>query len=77
MEAHYALEADDGTPIYIVNRGIFTAPASVLAQVDAGDVVPEDAYYFGRRPSLTLPPARTHGFPTGCSSPHAGSRPTK
>ena len=29
VEAHYALEADDGTPITIVNKGLYVAPAEV------------------------------------------------
>ena len=45
FEAHYLLEADDGTPIYIHNRGIAWSSPEVLARLEAGeDVAPEDTY---------------------------------
>ncbi|MEY4761054.1 MAG: hypothetical protein RLZZ200_910 [Pseudomonadota bacterium] len=45
FEAHYQLEADDGTPIYIHNRGIAYSAPEVLARIEAGDaVLPEETY---------------------------------
>lgn len=45
FEAHYMLEADDGTPIYIHNRGIAWSSAEVLARIEAGGpVAPEETY---------------------------------
>jgi hypothetical protein len=55
VEAHYALEADDGTPIYIVNKGLFVAPPVVLARVDAGETVSADEYYFRAAPVFDAP----------------------
>lgn len=55
VEAHYGLEADDGTVIYIVNKGLFTAPAEVIARVDAGETVDPDAYYFRSAPVFDAP----------------------
>lgn len=45
FEAHYLMEADDGTPIYIHNRGIAYSSPDVLARVEAGErVSPSDTY---------------------------------
>ncbi len=61
VEAHYALEADDGTPIYIVNKGLFVAPASVIERVDAGQAVGDDEYYFRTAPVFDAPDG-PHGW---------------
>ncbi len=45
FEAHYMLEADDGTPIYIHNRGIAYSSPDVLTRIEAGEPVgPEETY---------------------------------
>lgn len=45
FEAHYMLEADDGTPIYIHNRGIAYSAPDVVRRIEAGEAVaPEDTY---------------------------------
>lgn len=45
FEAHYMLEAEDGTPIYIHNRGIAWSSPAVLARIEAGEPVdPGDTY---------------------------------
>jgi hypothetical protein len=45
FEAHYQLEASDGTPIYIHNQGIAWSAPQVLARIEAGEpVAPEDTY---------------------------------
>jgi hypothetical protein len=37
FEAHYVLEADDGTPIYIHNRGIAWQPPEIMAALERGE----------------------------------------
>ena len=45
FEAHYQLEATDGTPVYIHNRGIAWSAPTVLARIEAGETVaPEETY---------------------------------
>lgn len=45
FEAHYQLEASDGTPIYIHNTGIAWSAPEVLARIEAGQpVLPEQTY---------------------------------
>ena len=45
FEAHYQLEANDGTPLYIHNRGIAWSSPEVLARVEAGQpTAPEESY---------------------------------
>ena len=45
FEAHYQLEAADGTPIYIHNQGIAYSSPDVLARIEAGETVaPEETY---------------------------------
>jgi hypothetical protein len=45
FEAHYMLEADDGTPIYVHNSGIAWSKPDVLAKIEAGEeVAPQDNY---------------------------------
>ncbi|MEY8840152.1 DUF3237 domain-containing protein [Cribrihabitans sp. XS_ASV171] len=61
VEAHYTIEASDGTPIYIRNAGIFTAPADVIARVDAGETVDPDMYYFRTAPVFDAPDG-PHGW---------------
>lgn len=50
LEAHYAIEADDGTPVYIVNRGLYIAPPEVTARLDAGEDVAPTEYYLRAAP---------------------------
>ena len=45
FEAHYMLEADDGTPIYIHNRGLAYSSPEVMKRIEAGERPrPEDNY---------------------------------
>jgi hypothetical protein len=45
FEAHYLMEADDGTPIYIHNRGIAWSSPDALARIEAGERVgPGESY---------------------------------
>jgi hypothetical protein len=45
FEAHYIMEADDGTPIYIHNRGLAYTSPEALARIEAGESpAPGDTY---------------------------------
>lgn len=55
VEAHYAIEAADGTPIYIRNEGLYVAPRDVTARLDAGDPVSPSDYYFRTTPTFDAP----------------------
>jgi Protein of unknown function (DUF3237) len=55
VSAHYMLEAEDGTAIYIRNEGLFVAPSEVIAQVDSGVVMAPDSYYFRAAPVFDAP----------------------
>jgi hypothetical protein len=55
FEAHYMLEADDGTPIYIHNRGIAHSDPAVLARIEAGESVAPGASYCRVTPRFEAP----------------------
>lgn len=61
VEAHYGLEAQDGTPIYIRNKGLFVATPDVIAEIDAGKTVAPTQYYFRAVPSFDAPDG-PHGW---------------
>lgn len=61
VEAHYALEAVDGTPIYVCNKGLFVATKEVIAALDAGQAVLADNYYFRSAPVFDAPDG-PHGW---------------
>ena len=61
VEAHYAIEATDGTPIYIRNKGLFVAAPEVIARVDAGEAVAPEDYYFRTAPVFDAPDG-PHGW---------------
>ncbi|APH72696.1 DUF3237 domain-containing protein [Aquibium oceanicum] len=61
VEAHYAIEADDGTPIYVLNKGLFRAPPEVIRRLDADEPVGPGAYYFRTAPVFDAP-AGHHGW---------------
>ena len=45
FEAHYMLKADDGTPIYIHNRGLAYSSPEVIARIEAGETTdPAETY---------------------------------
>ncbi|MFM1886465.1 MAG: hypothetical protein RL026_1622 [Pseudomonadota bacterium] len=56
FEAHYQLEADDGTPIYIHNQGIAWSAPEVLARMEAGLPVAPDESYCRVTPRFECPP---------------------
>lgn len=61
VEAHYGIEASDGTPIYIRNKGLFVATPEVIARLDAGEAVGPDSYYFRSVPVFDAPDG-PHGW---------------
>jgi hypothetical protein len=50
LDATYLLRAEDGALIDIVNRGFWRASPEVEARLDAGEPVPESAYYYRTQP---------------------------
>jgi hypothetical protein len=56
VEAHYAIQAEDGTPIYICNKGLYVAPIEVSDRLDRGETVGTDEYYFRCAPVFDAPP---------------------
>jgi len=68
FEAHYQLEASDGTPVYIHNRGIAWSAPQVLARIEAGEPVAPEETYCRVTPRFEAP-AGPHEWLTGpCSS---------
>ena len=55
FEAHYMLEADDGTPIYVHNRGIAVSSAETLAKIEAGDMSAANEAYVRVTPRFEAP----------------------
>lgn len=55
FEAHYQLEASDGTPIYIHNQGIAWSAPEVLARIESGQPVAEDDTYCRVTPRFEVP----------------------
>jgi hypothetical protein len=54
LEAHYAIRADDGTVIEVVNAGLRVASPEVSEQLARSEPVPADAYYFRTVPRFTV-----------------------
>jgi hypothetical protein len=55
FEAHYMLEASDGTAIYINNRGLAYSDPAVLQQIEAGGAADPDAIYCRVTPRFEAP----------------------
>ena len=55
FEAHYMLEADDGTPIYIHNRGIAWSTPEAFARIEAGESVDPSENYVRITPRFEAP----------------------
>ena len=55
FEAHYILEASDGTPIYICNRGIAYSSPDTVAKLEAGQQVEPEATYCRITPRFEAP----------------------
>jgi hypothetical protein len=55
FDARYMLEADDGTPIYMINRGFRHAPPETAAKMEALEQVDPSQYYMRLSPSFETP----------------------
>ena len=55
IQAHYTIEASDGTLIYVRNFGIRVAPEAVRKAMIAGPTVDPTEYYFRSSPSFDVP----------------------
>ena len=55
FEAHYQLEATDGTPIYIQNRCISWSSPEVLARIEAGQSVAPNETFCRITPRFEVP----------------------
>jgi hypothetical protein len=55
FEAHYMLEASDGTPIYIHNRGIAYSSPETLRKIEAGEAVDPQETYLRITPRFEVP----------------------
>ncbi len=55
FDARYMLEADDGTPIYMINRGFRHAPPETAAKMEALEPVDPSMYYMRVSPSFETP----------------------
>jgi len=61
IDAHYTIEADDGTPIYVRNRGLRVSSADVLERLRKGDPVSPEEMYFRSAPEFDAPEG-PHGW---------------
>ena len=55
IEAHYTIEADDGTLIYVVNKALRVSTPDVTARLRAGEVVAPGDYYMRGSPVFDAP----------------------
>jgi hypothetical protein len=55
IDAHYTVQADDGTPIYVHNRGLRVASADVTARLARGESVAPEEVYFRTAPVFDAP----------------------
>ena len=55
FDARYMLEADDGTQIYMINRGYRHAPPATAARMEALEPVEPSEYYMRVAPSFETP----------------------
>jgi hypothetical protein len=55
VDAHYTVQADDGTPIYVHNRGLRVAEPAVLERLRRGAAVAPHEVYFRTSPVFDAP----------------------
>src|SRR5579864_8348951 len=46
LQARYVAETDEGSLLYIENKGIRRAPPEIMARLSAGESLDESLYYF-------------------------------
>jgi Protein of unknown function (DUF3237) len=56
LVARYALKANDGTVISVINSGIRRGPPEVLARMKAGEILDPALYYFRAAPVFDVGP---------------------
>lgn len=61
IDAHYTVQADDGTPIYVHNRGLRVSSAEVLGRLQRGEPVEPHEMYFRSAPVFDAPDG-PHGW---------------
>lgn len=54
IEALYTMKEQDGTLIYIANRGFRHGPKEVMQRLGRGEIVPPEEYYFRTTPSFEV-----------------------
>jgi hypothetical protein len=55
IDAHYTIEAQDGTLIYVQSRGLRVSSEEVLARLQAGSPVADEEVYFRCTPTFEAP----------------------
>lgn len=55
IEAHYTIETDDGTLIYVVNKAMRISSPEVTQRLRAGEKVPPSQYYMRGAPVFDAP----------------------
>jgi Protein of unknown function (DUF3237) len=58
LNALYTLKTDDGTLIYVNNKGIRVATPEVAQRIAKGEVVQPSEYYFRAAPTFETPPGK-------------------
>jgi len=54
LVARYTLKVDDGTLIYVVNRGLRYGPPEIMQRVGRGEPVDPTLYYFRTTPAFEV-----------------------
>ncbi|MEC7764991.1 MAG: DUF3237 domain-containing protein [Pseudomonadota bacterium] len=55
IEARYTIEAEDGTPIYVVNKGMRVSSDAVRERLRAGEAVEPSEFYMRAAPVFDAP----------------------
>ncbi len=55
IQAHYTIEAEDGSPIYFRNFGLRVANDDTRSKLIAGEAVDAEQYYFRSPPVFDAP----------------------
>lgn len=58
LVARYTLKVDDGTLIYVVNRGLRHSSQEIMQKLMRGEMVDPASYYFRTTPSFEVTPGR-------------------
>ena len=58
IEAHYALQTDDGALIRVINKGFRHGPPEAMLRLAQGEAVSPGEYYFRAAPSFEAPQGR-------------------